>query len=221
MLDDDDTDNDLFALNDDLDADLFAPDANLDDDLSRPRRTSTRPFAPDDDLDADLLAPDANFENLLAPDDDLDNLLALDDESPGRISVDDLDLEKIPRHLWARALAPFHRSHRGYAAHRVADARLRHLAFKLVYELDMAEVRGRRERDVTRHRVRRTGAPLPGPDAVHAAAQPTAQVNIRLRRDDYERLHEAAAFSGLRPTTLARALVLNGVAKVLQERGAT
>jgi hypothetical protein len=154
-------------------------------------------------------------------DDDLDDdLFALDDdENAGRISADDLDLEKIPRHLWAQALAPFHRSHRGYAAHRVADKRLRTLAFKLVHELDMAEVKRQRERDVARHRAQRTGAPLPRPAAGHAAVQPTVQVNIRLRRDDYARLQEAAAAVGLRPTTLARALILNGVAKVLQERG--
>jgi uncharacterized protein (DUF1778 family) len=45
------------------------------------------------------------------------------------------------------------------------------------------------------------------------------QVNIRLRRDDYARLQQAAAAVGLRPTTLARAFVLNGATKVLQERG--
>ena len=46
------------------------------------------------------------------------------------------------------------------------------------------------------------------------------QVNIRLRTDDYARLMEAANAVGLRPTTLARALVLNGAAQILRD-GAT
>jgi hypothetical protein len=49
-------------------------------------------------------------------------------------------------------------------------------------------------------------------------SQSTQQVNIRLRRDDHARLIDAAGFVGLRPTTLARALVLNGVAQILRER---
>jgi hypothetical protein len=47
--------------------------------------------------------------------------------------------------------------------------------------------------------------------------QPTTQVNIRLRRDDHARLAAAAAAVGLRPTTLARALILNGAARILEE----
>ena len=45
------------------------------------------------------------------------------------------------------------------------------------------------------------------------------QVNIRLRRDDHERLGQAAAAVGLKPTALARSLVLNGAAMILREHG--
>ena len=44
----------------------------------------------------------------------------------------------------------------------------------------------------------------------------TAQINVRLRNDDHARLAQAAAAIGLKPTTLARALILNGAATILQ-----
>ncbi len=185
------------------------------------------------DLGADPLAADHTdlaADPLDVEDDPLDvedDLFHVDDDpvgrdaaGAGRMSVDNLELEKIPRHLWPQVLAPFHRSQRGYAAHRIPDPHLQALAFEVVTELDFADGRQRHERDVAHHRARRTAAPLPLPDGSHAAAESTVQVNIRLRRDDYERLKKAASSVGLRPTTLARAFVLNGATKVLQERGA-
>jgi hypothetical protein len=58
---------------------------------------------------------------------------------------------------------------------------------------------------------------LPTPAGGHAAGRSTTQVSIRLRRDDHARLTRAAAAVGLRPTTLARELVLDGAARILQE----
>jgi hypothetical protein len=138
---------------------------------------------------------------------------------PGDIAPELLELEKIPRRAWEPTLAPLHRQLRFYAAQRIPDERLRELAYELVTELDIAETQRRRAGDETRYRARRTAAPLPVPDAAHAATRPTVQVNFRLRRDDHERLASAAAAVGLKPTALARALVLNGVAKVLEQRG--
>ena len=46
-------------------------------------------------------------------------------------------------------------------------------------------------------------------------------MNFRLRGDDYARLKEAADAVGMKATTLARALVLNGARKMLEERGAS
>lgn len=40
---------------------------------------------------------------------------------------------------------------------------------------------------------------------------------MRVRADDHERLKQAAEAVGCKPTTLARSLVLNGVAMILQD----
>ena len=42
------------------------------------------------------------------------------------------------------------------------------------------------------------------------------QVGIRLRPRDFERLHEAAKLYGVRPTTLARMMVIRGVKAILE-----
>jgi hypothetical protein len=140
---------------------------------------------------------------------------AYDDD---KISFQQLQLDKIPRRLWQQALEPYRPQHRIFAAQQVPDETLREQATNLAAEMNLADairVRGRFEAGT---RARRTAAPLPAPDRAHPVSQSTLQVNLRLRRDDHARLAEAAAFVGLRPTTLARALVLNGVAKILQER---
>jgi hypothetical protein len=177
----------------------------------------------DDGLDPgyldDDLGPDV-ADYLRGRRDDLDD----DDLYPGvarprgEIAPEALELDKIPRALWEQALAPVPRQERFYVAQRVADDELRELAHKLVGALDVAERRSWHARETARARARRTAAALPVADAAHAATRPTVQLNMRLRRDDYERVREAATAVGMKPTTLARALVLNGVAKVLQER---
>lgn len=151
---------------------------------------------------------DDPFSPLFADDDD-------DDIPPSQI-----ELDKIPRRLWEQTLAPLHRQDRYWIAHQIADERLKHRASMLAFELDMADGKRRRERDESRFNARRSAAPLPTPQAGHAAARPAAQINIRLRRDDHARLTEAASSAGMRPTTLARALVLNGVGMILRERDA-
>ncbi len=139
-------------------------------------------------------------------------------DDAGEISYTQLELDKIPRRLWEQALAPYRRQQRYFAATQVTDQRLREQALSLALEMDLEAVRVADERFETGTRARRTAAPLPVPTHTHPVRQSTAQVNMRLRRDDHARLAQAAAFVGLRPTTLARALVLNGVAKILQER---
>jgi hypothetical protein len=133
------------------------------------------------------------------------------------LHYEQIDLDKIPRRLWEQTLAPLHRQERIWIARQVSDERRRDAAMELATELDFADGDRRRARDEARFAARRMSWTLPvaGPD--HASARPTVQVNIRLRRDDHERLRQAAATAGMRPTTLARALVLNGVAKILQE----
>lgn len=130
-----------------------------------------------------------------------------------------IELEKIPRRLWRQTLAPFRRQQRTWIALRVPDEALRDVAMQLADEMADAELDARVARDRAGHAALRTGHPLPSPDPRHAAATPSIQVNIRLRRDDHERLTQAAAAVGLKPTTLARALVLNGAAMILREHG--
>lgn len=147
------------------------------------------------------------------------------DDSPADdlrdVHPEDLDLEKIPQRLWKQTLAPFHRGERSGIVVRMHDERLKTIAWDVAYDLDMAESeRGIARREARGTALRRTAAPLPSPEATHATARPTVQVNIRLRPDDHERLTEAARAVGLRPTTLARALVLNGAAQVLRDNAA-
>jgi hypothetical protein len=162
---------------------------------------------PLDSLDDDYLEPDSRAPRL----------------SDGEISHHELELDKMPRELWELALARIPPKWRTHVAYRLPEGQLRNLAFHVIYELDNAEARRSRARDVARHRALRTAAPLPTPAAGHTAAKSTVQVNVRLRRDDYARLQQAAKAVGLRATTLARALILNGARKVLDEneRGAT
>lgn len=143
--------------------------------------------------------------------------LTYDDE----LSPSSIDLVKVPRRLWEQTLAPLHRQHRYSIAARIKDKRLQAIASNLAFKLDMEDSGRRNTRDVAHHKARRTGYPLPTPRAAHAVTRSGVQVNIRLRADDHARLAQAASAVGMKPTTLARALVLNGAAAILQEHAAT
>ena len=162
-----------------------------------------------DDLDED--PDDLAVEDLLDPTRVLSEL----EELPPSM----IELDKVPRRLWEQTLAPLHRPQRCWIAEQVSDKRLQRIAMSLAFKLDMDECKRRDARDEARHEARRSGFPLPAPGPGHAAARPTVQVNIRLRADDHARLGQAAAAVGLKPTTLARALVLNGAARMLEEHG--
>ena len=172
------------------------------DDPSNPESTHDHE---DDDLDGeDAFGID--------PKDPLASLTYDDELSPASI-----DLVNVPRRLWEQTLAPLHRQHRYSIAHRVKDKRLQASASNLAFKLDMEDSGRRNTRDVAHHKARRTGYPLPTPRAGHAVTRSGIQVNIRLRADDHARLAEAAGAVGMKPTTLARALVLNGAAAILRE----
>jgi hypothetical protein len=132
-----------------------------------------------------------------------------------------ISLETIPPRLWEQTLAPLPRQQRMWTALRVPDKELKRLAIELASELDMAEGDAALARRRATHAALRTGYPLPSPDPGPGAASAPApvQVNIRLRRDDHARLAQAAETVGLKPTTLARSLVLNGAAMILREHG--
>lgn len=99
------------------------------------------------------------------------------------------------------------------------DERLRAIAWQIAGDVLNAEFdRAARRQEARGRALRQTTGRLPSPNERHATNRPTVQINIRLRADDYARLAEAADSVALRPTTLARALVLNGAAQVLRER---
>jgi len=132
------------------------------------------------------------------------------------ISASMIDLEKIPRRLWKETLAPMRHAERFLPIRKIRDEQLRSEAAELAFQLFLEAGDRENARLEARHRARRTGAPLPTPGADHPVRRSTVQLNIRLRADDHARLAEAAAAVGLPPTTLARALVLNGAAQVLR-----
>jgi hypothetical protein len=173
-----------------------------------------------DDIDegAPVFAPVDQVHELVDDDWGFD---PLDDPDAPRehVSADNMDLERIPRRLWEEALAPLHRQHRAFIAMGVGDKALQAEAVNLAFELDMRESERRNERSDARARAKRTGYPLPTPEVGNSPNRPSVQVNLRLRADDHDRLTRAAQAVGLRPTTLARALVLNGATEVLREQG--
>jgi hypothetical protein len=149
---------------------------------------------------------------------DPDPPIHADMDGPDEVGCAQLQLDKIPRRLWEQVLAPYSPQHRFFAALQVPDEALREQATDLAAEMNHADAVRAGDRLRAGTRARRTAAPLPIPEPAHAASRSTLQINVRLRRDDHARLAEAAAFVGLRRTTLARALVLNGVAQILRER---
>lgn len=159
-------------------------------------------------------ADDAGAEELDGPENVLDRLDRMAD--PGSSSI---QLEKIPPRLWRQTLAPVRRQQRMWLARRVPDQALRELAIDLASNLEMAEADAADARRRATNAALRTGYPLPSPGPGRAAARSSVQINIRLRRDDHERLSHAATAVGLKPTTLARSLVLNGAAMILREHG--
>jgi hypothetical protein len=137
---------------------------------------------------------------------------------PPDLHPEAIELEKIPRRLWEQTLAPLHRQQRNELARHVRDERLNKIAWQIADDLDLADMeRAVRRQEARGRALRQTAASLPSANERHATTRPTVQVNIRLRADDYARLADAARSVALRPTTLARALVLNGAAQVLRD----
>ena len=127
-----------------------------------------------------------------------------------------IELDKIPRRLWKQTLQGLPRSMRFFVTHSIRDERRQAYARELIAEVEEEEFRRVRDREAARARALRRGVPFPAPDAEHAVARTTVQINVRLRNDDHARLTQAAQAIGLKPTTLARALILNGAAEILR-----
>jgi hypothetical protein len=148
---------------------------------------------------------------------ELDGDLFRDLEPDASSAAETIELERIPRRLWEQTLAPLRRQQRVWIAHQIRDKRLRELATDLVFEFDMDECVRRRVREEACFAARRTGTSPPPPDSDPAAIRSTVRIDVRLRQDDHVRLTQAATAVGLKPTTLARTLVLNGAARILRE----
>jgi hypothetical protein len=131
-----------------------------------------------------------------------------------------IELEKIPRHLWEQTLAALLPPQRIYIANQVKNERLRDHAHQIAFDLFLASADRRNAEAKARHDALRAGHPLPAPHFAHPANRASVQVNLRLRRDDHTKLAQAAEAVGLKPTTLARSLVLNGVAMILRDNSA-
>lgn len=149
---------------------------------------------------------------------DRDDLFGASRPLPADLDPARIELEKIPRRLWEQTLAPLHPQERTYVVRQVADERLRDHAHEVAFELLLAGTDRRNAKAKARHDAQRKGHPLPTPRADHATTRASVQINLRLRSDDHATLARAAAAVALKPTTLARALVLNGAAMILKER---
>lgn len=120
------------------------------------------------------------------------------------------DLNEIPRTEWREALAPLTDRQRRRAVLRVRDAEAQGEGMVLATELWLEEP------------PRRTDVPVPElPRAAAVTARDeTRAVSFRLSHDEYARLSSLAKELSLRPTTLARLLVVRGVDASERERAA-
>lgn len=112
------------------------------------------------------------------------------------------DLKTLPVYEWADALRPLNYRTRQRAVSTLPwDSELAKTAQELVAQLLMDEL----------------SEPIPEPPplapepAAPASPRPGRQVNLRLSQADYAALSKAAIEFGLRPTQLARQLVVRGV----------
>lgn len=120
------------------------------------------------------------------------------------------DLNVIPRTQWREVLAPLADRDRRRAVSRVRDARAQTEGILLATELWLEEPAPRTD--------------VPVPMLPRAAAvtthEETRVVSFRLSNAEHARLSALAKELSLRPTTLARLLVLRGVDASERERAA-
>jgi hypothetical protein len=125
------------------------------------------------------------------------------------------DLSKIPREHWRAVLRMTHRSVRERAARTAMriDLPAAGHATALMIEVDCEET-------AARERAQSAAAwprELPRPRAERQRKRRSRQLNIRLSVDEHAALQRATDLLGLRPTEVARMLVVRGVHQVLRE----
>jgi hypothetical protein len=123
------------------------------------------------------------------------------------------DLSRLPRERWAEALRQVPFAVREKAAWTLGDLKTITEAGVLAREIEAQE---QDRRKAARDAIAFPG-PLPGGRGALPRRPRYQQVNFRLLRGQHERLCEAAAMLGMKPTQLARTLTLRGVAQVIAE----
>lgn len=120
------------------------------------------------------------------------------------------DLGRLPPEQWKAALRPLTVPARRYA---LAEAPSRPEIDGLVLQAELEFEDWEREANL-RESVE-SGVSIPAPSIPRAARG--RQINFRLGPTGAEQLDRAAALLGMKPTTLARALTINGVGRILFE----
>ncbi len=120
------------------------------------------------------------------------------------------DLDELPSERWREVLGPLSGRTRTWAMRRVANVDRRIAAMELAVEL---EEHDKQRADALRRAAARS-SPLPAPRADREGLR---QVNLKLRPDQVEDLRRLASTLALKPTQLARMLVVNGVRRMLYE----
>jgi len=125
------------------------------------------------------------------------------------------NLDELPSERWREVLGPLSGRTRTWAMRRVANIDRRIAAMELAAELEKHD---QQRADALRRAAARS-SPLPAPRTDREGLR---QVNLKLRPDQVEDLRRLAATLSLKPTQLARMLVVNGVRRMLyEERGLT
>ncbi len=120
------------------------------------------------------------------------------------------DLDRLPRARWREVLAPLSSRARDWTIRRVAPENI-----VAAVELDLELAGEDEKRREAMRRVAARGQSLPEPRVARTVAR---QLNLKVSAEQMADLRLAEMLS-LRPTQLARMLVLSGVRRMLYEEG--
>lgn len=121
------------------------------------------------------------------------------------------DLDRLPRARWREVLAPLSSRARDWTIRRVAPENI-----VAAVELDLELAGEDEERREAMRRVAARGQSLPEPRVARTVAR---QLNLKVSAEQMVDLRRLAEMLSLRPTQLARMLVLSGVRRMLYEEG--
>jgi hypothetical protein len=131
------------------------------------------------------------------------------------------DLNAIPRDRWFAVLEPLGEDARRQAINATGLTILDDFVADLNYQLMMRPARRRAAVSAIAHSTALPPVPTPGEAEAERERrrrdQGSRQVNLRMGRDEYQQLTDAAAELQMRPTQLARMLVRSGVRRIAYE----